>query len=77
VATEAGGIQKLFAGIDRWHRSLPAHPEIIEFGVLRHDGTLWVNQFPNCKDSEEIELMERLFRSKLAGDDDQALRRLL
>jgi hypothetical protein len=54
-----------------------AHPEIIEFGLLRHDGTLWVNQFPNCKDSEEIELMERLFRAKLAGDDDQALRRLL
>lgn len=54
-----------------------AHPEIIEFGVLRHDGTLWVNQFTNCKDSEEIELMERLFRAKLAGHDDQALRRLL
>jgi hypothetical protein len=45
--------------------------------VLRHDGTLWVNQFPICKDSEEIELMERLFRAKLAGDDDPALRRLL
>ena len=54
-----------------------AHPEIIEFGVLRHDGTLWVNQFPNCKDSEEMDLMERLVRAKLAGDGDEALRQLL
>jgi hypothetical protein len=54
-----------------------AHPEVIEFGVLRHDGTLWVNQFPNCKDSEEMDLMERLFRAKLAGGDDESLQRLL
>jgi hypothetical protein len=23
------------------------HPQLIEFGVLMRDGTLWVNQFPN------------------------------
>ena len=54
-----------------------AHPELIEFGVLRYDGTLWVNRFQNCKDSEEMALLERLFRAKLAGGDDQSLRRLL
>lgn len=54
-----------------------AHPYVLEFGVLRQDGKLWVNQFANCKDSGEIALMERLFRAKIGGSDDNSLRSLL
>jgi len=53
------------------------HPEIIEFGVLKTDGKLWVAQFPNCDTSEEMSTIERLFRAKIAGSDDDNLRSIL
>jgi hypothetical protein len=53
------------------------HPRIIEFGALKKDGTLWVNQFPNCESSDEMAKIEQLFRAKIAGKDDQELRSIL
>jgi hypothetical protein len=41
------------------------HPFAIEFGVLRADGTLWVNVFPNCQGTEELTEIERLFREEI------------
>jgi hypothetical protein len=54
-----------------------AHPYVIEFGVLKDNGELWVNQFPNCEGSDELEKIEALFRAKIAGKDDNELRSLL
>jgi hypothetical protein len=54
-----------------------AHPQLIEFGVLKHDGHFWVNQFPNCDSSEELAKIEQLFRAKIAGKDDEELRSIL
>ena len=45
---------------------LSAHPYMIEYGVLRDDGKLWVNLFPNCRDEEEMAEFERLYREKIA-----------
>jgi len=53
------------------------HPRFIEFGVLKSDGELWVNQFPNCDSSEEMAKIEQLFRAKIAGKDDDELRSIL
>ncbi|MEK6282527.1 MAG: hypothetical protein AABN95_19370 [Acidobacteriota bacterium] len=53
------------------------HPTVIEFGVFKSDGTLWVNQFPNCDSSEEMDKIEQLFRAKIAGKDDEQLRSIL
>jgi hypothetical protein len=53
------------------------HPQFIEFGLLKSDGHLWVNQFPNCDSSEEMAKIEQLFRAKIAGKDDEELRSIL
>lgn len=53
------------------------HPQIIEFGVLKKDGKLWLAQFPNCDSAEEMATIEQLCRAKIAGSDDDALRSLL
>lgn len=49
------------------YSGLSAHPYAVEFGVLRHDGSLWVNLFPNCTSSEEMDEIERLLGEKLAA----------
>jgi hypothetical protein len=54
-----------------------AHPKIIEFGVLKTDGKLWLAEFSNCDSSEEMATIERLFRAKIAGADDDGLRSIL
>jgi hypothetical protein len=54
-----------------------AHPRLIEFGVLKGDGSLWVQQFPNCDSSEEMTKIEQIFRAKIAGKADNELRSLL
>ncbi len=41
------------------------HPARIEFGVLRRDGTLWVETFENAGSREELAEMERLLRPEL------------
>jgi hypothetical protein len=43
------------------------HPYVVEFGVLKADGTLWVNPFPNCRDEEEMAEIERLLREKISS----------
>ncbi len=53
------------------------HPQLIEFGVLKSDGYLWVNQFPNCDSSEEMAKIEQLFRAKISGKDDEELQFML
>ena len=53
------------------------HPQVIEFGVLKTDGNLWINEFQNCDDSEEMARIERLFRAKIAGGDQEHLRSIL
>jgi hypothetical protein len=49
------------------YAGLSAHPYAIEFGVLRLEGALWVNWFPNCASDEEYAEIERLRHEKLAG----------
>lgn len=44
-----------------------SHPHDIEFGVLKADGTLWINSFQNCGTDEEFAEIERLFRNRLTG----------
>ena len=46
-------------------------------GVLKTDGKLWLAQFPNCDSSEEMAIIERLFRAKIAGSEDDSLRSIL
>jgi hypothetical protein len=45
-----------------------AHPFAVEFGVLKKDGVLWVNRFPNCTSDAEMDEIERLLSEKLASD---------
>ncbi len=45
---------------------LYSHAAEIEFGVLREEGSLWVNRFKNYGRIEEIEEFERLYREKMA-----------
>jgi hypothetical protein len=59
------------------HAGVSGHPQIIEFGVLKKDRKLWLAQFPNCDSTEEMATIERLFRAKIAGSDDDGLRSLL
>jgi len=54
-----------------------AHPELVEFGVLKSAGHFWVNHFPNCESSEEMAKIEQIFRAKIAGKDDEQLRSIL
>lgn len=44
---------------------LSAHPFAIEFGVLREDCSLWVDQFENAEDPNTIARIEELFRQSL------------
>jgi hypothetical protein len=53
------------------------HPHLIEFGVLKTDGDLWVHQFPNSESSEEMVKIEQLFRAKIAGHSDEELQSIL
>jgi len=39
------------------------HPQALDYGVLKLDGTLWVERFKNCGSSKELKEIERL-----AGD---------
>jgi len=48
------------------YAGLSSHPVEIEFGVLRADGTLWLNTFKNYGRIEELEEFERL-REKIAA----------
>lgn len=41
------------------------HPSRIEFGVLRADGTLWLEIFENVGSEEELTTMEQLLRPQL------------
>ena len=69
--------QELIAFRVRFYAGFSGHPEVIEFGVLKTDGKLWLAQFPNCDSSEEMAIIERLFRAKIAGSDDDSLRSIL
>ena len=44
---------------------LSAHPAEIEFGILRSDGSLWVESFKNYKNMAELESIERLYRERI------------
>jgi len=44
------------------------HPYVVEFGVLKANGALWVNTFSNCGDDEERAEIERLLREKIMGE---------
>ena len=71
---------KLFRSMERYCKTHPgtycfaralyagqsAHPAVIEFGVLKVEGELWVNSFPNCGTAEEMAEIERLLGEKLA-----------
>jgi hypothetical protein len=46
---------------------LSSHPAEIAFGVLKTDGTLWLNIFKNYGKVEELEEFERLYREKIAA----------
>lgn len=59
------------------YSGLSGHPQVIEFGVLKSDGSLWVTDFQNCDDSEEMAQIERLFRAKIAGADREHLRSII
>jgi HEAT repeat protein len=48
----------LFAGF-------AGHPAVLEFGVLKEDGTLWVERFGNVPDEVEAEEIERLYMEKV------------
>jgi len=49
------------------YAGLSSHPAEIEFGVLRTDGSLWLNTFKNYGRIEELEEFERLYREKIAA----------
>jgi hypothetical protein len=60
------------------YAGLSSHPAEIEFGVLKADGTLWLDNFKNYGRIEELEEFERLYREKIAaletsGGDTRAL----
>lgn len=38
------------------------HPLVLEFGVLKEDGTLWLERFRNVTTGDEAEEIERLYR---------------
>ena len=49
------------------YAGLSSHPAEIEFGVLRADGTLWLNNFKNYGRIEELKEFERLYREKIVA----------
>jgi len=51
------------------YAGLSSHPAEIEFGVLRADGTLWLNTFKNYGRIEELEEFGRLYREKIAASE--------
>jgi hypothetical protein len=48
------------------YAGLSAHPAEIEFGLLKNDGSLWVDTFQNYGRIEELQEFERLYREKIA-----------
>jgi hypothetical protein len=44
------------------YAGLSAHPAAVEFGVLRQDCTLWLEQFDNAENSDTIPRIEQIFR---------------
>ncbi len=77
--TEEG---KLFRAMERYCQRRPgtycfsrpmylgksAHPAMVEFGVLKAGGGLWVHTFPNTVDSDELQVIEKLLAEKAAAD---------
>jgi hypothetical protein len=49
------------------YAGLSSHPAEIEFGLLRRDGSLWVETFKNYGRKEELEQIERLYRRKIGA----------
>lgn len=43
------------------------HPLLLEYGVLRQDGTLWVESFCNVASVEEARAIERTYRQRALG----------
>jgi hypothetical protein len=50
------------------YAGLSPHPTEIEFGLLRRDGTLWVEAFKNYGDWSEVERIEHLYRVRIGAD---------
>jgi hypothetical protein len=49
------------------YAGLCSHPAEIEFGVLRTDRSMWVNQFQNYGRIEELQEFERRYREKISA----------
>lgn len=49
------------------YAGLCGHPAEIDFGLLRTDGTLWVNTFKNYGSLDELERFERLYRERIGA----------
>jgi hypothetical protein len=54
------------------YAGLSAHSAEIEFGLLRHDGSLWVETFKNYGTLEELERVEQVYRRTIGAAVDGA-----
>lgn len=73
---------KLFRSMERYCKEHPgtycfarplyigqsAHPAVLEYGVLKENGELWVRSFQNTATPEEMAEIERLVKEKLMGE---------